>query len=127
MKRWMKWTVAALVLALLAGGEASVLLHLRRGACVGAIDEMGRTPLMVAARKGRSEICGLLIKEGSDLLAVDRDGQPLYSEEFPRERRCLLLGEGRRWRGQDAVDGYLGHAVRIGRTGSVPTPRCSNT
>ncbi|KAL8700426.1 MAG: hypothetical protein Q9201_005454 [Fulgogasparrea decipioides] len=46
----------------------------RRLAAPSDRDEKGRTPLMYAALSGASEVCRLLLNEGSDPLAVDRDG-----------------------------------------------------
>ncbi|MEX2548084.1 MAG: hypothetical protein WD830_09895 [Chloroflexota bacterium] len=48
-------------------------------------------------------------------LAGDLGGYSIRAEEVARECRSLLLGEGRRWRGKDRVNGALAHPVRIGR------------
>ncbi len=53
-------------------------------------------------------------QEGLVAFAGHRDGHSLHAEQFAREGRGLFLGERRRRRGQDAVDGGLGHVVRIG-------------
>ena len=62
-------------MAILKGAEASVLLHLRRGASLEARDERGRTPLLLAASAGRLATCRLLIVEGADVTATDTGGQ----------------------------------------------------
>lgn len=61
-------------MALLKGGEASVLLHLRRGTDINARDERGFTPLMIAALAGRMEICRLLLDEGADQSELSTGG-----------------------------------------------------
>ncbi|MDE0033147.1 MAG: sigma-70 family RNA polymerase sigma factor [Deltaproteobacteria bacterium] len=53
-------------MALLAGTIASVRLHLRSGGDVNAADERGRSPLILAASKGRIDLCQLLLDEGAD-------------------------------------------------------------
>jgi len=62
-------------MAVLKGAEASVLLHLRRGAPLEARDDRGRTPLILAAQAGRAATCRLLIAEGADTGAVDAEGR----------------------------------------------------
>lgn len=65
-------------LALIKGEEASVLLHLRRHAAIDGRDANGRTPLMIAATSGRSDICDLLVREGADVSLHDSDGYTAY-------------------------------------------------
>jgi len=62
-------------MAVLKGVEASVLLHIRRGAPVNGCDDRGRTPLMLAAAVGRHQICLLLLSEGADAACLDNDGR----------------------------------------------------
>lgn len=62
-------------MAVLKGVEASVLLHIRRGAPVNGCDDRGRTPLMLAAAAGRHQICLLLLSEGADAACLDNDGR----------------------------------------------------
>lgn len=61
-------------MAILKGAEASVLLHIRRGAPLEGRDERGRTPLLLAAAAGRVATCQLLISEGADIAAIDKEG-----------------------------------------------------
>ncbi len=61
--------------AILAGVQAAVELHLRSGSDVNATDEKGRTPLMLAATKGRQDICRLLLLEGADPTTRDHEGR----------------------------------------------------
>lgn len=62
-------------MAVLKGVEASVLLHIRRGAPVNGCDDRGRTPLMLAAAAGRHEICLLLLSEGAEAAYAGPDGR----------------------------------------------------
>jgi len=62
-------------MAVLKGVEASVLLHIRRGAPVNGCDDRGRTPLMLAAAAGRHEICLLLLSEGAEAALSGPDGR----------------------------------------------------
>jgi len=62
-------------MAVLKGVEASVLLHIRRGAPVNGCDDRGRTPLMLAAAAGRHEICLLLLSEGAEAALAGADGR----------------------------------------------------
>ena len=61
-------------LALIKGEETSVLLHLRRHAPIDGRDVYGRTPVMIAAMSGRSDICELLVLEGAEVTLRDADG-----------------------------------------------------
>ena len=61
-----KYLRPAFRMAVLNGAVESVRLHLRAGEDVNAVDEKGRSPLMLAASKGRVDICGLLLAEGAD-------------------------------------------------------------
>ena len=62
-------------MALVSGSAAAVLLHLRRGADRDGRDGAGSTPLMIAAARGRLEVCELLIAEGADIRATDAAGR----------------------------------------------------
>ena len=61
-------------MALLAGVKDSVLFQLRRGADINGTDDRGRTPLILAASRGHTELCRLLIEAGADVGAADADG-----------------------------------------------------
>ena len=61
-------------MAVLSGVKASVQLHLRLGGAVDAVDDKGRTPLILAASRGHAEICRLLLDAGADLALVDMEG-----------------------------------------------------
>jgi RNA polymerase primary sigma factor len=61
-------------MALLIGAAESVSLHLRAGNDVNAIDDKGRSPLILAASRGRLDICQLLLEEGADPTILDYQG-----------------------------------------------------
>lgn len=61
-------------MASLAGVEAAVRLHIRRGDDVNAVDEKGRSPLHLAASKGHVKICSILLEAGADLRKQDKHG-----------------------------------------------------
>lgn len=44
-------------MAILAGAMESVRLHLRSGIDINATDEKGRSPLILAASRGRLDLC----------------------------------------------------------------------
>lgn len=58
-------------MAALAGVLVAVRLHIRRGDDLNAIDEKGRTPLMLAASRGHVDVCKLLLDAGANPLALD--------------------------------------------------------
>lgn len=51
------------------------MLHLRRGASANGRDSGGRTPLMISAASGRTDVCLLLLEEGADPLLQDLEGR----------------------------------------------------
>jgi RNA polymerase primary sigma factor len=61
-------------MALLIGAIESVRLHLRAGNDVNSIDDKGRSPLILAASRGRLDICQLLLEEGADPTILDHEG-----------------------------------------------------
>lgn len=62
-------------MAVLAGVEASVRLHVDRGDDVNARDGNGMTPLMLAASKNKAAICAFLLSHGADLGLTDSGGR----------------------------------------------------
>ena len=57
------------------GNSTAVASLLQRGANVNAVDENGRTPLMLAAQRSDTKIVRLLLGAGADLEAKDREGK----------------------------------------------------
>ncbi len=64
-----------LKMAVLAGVEAAVRLHIRRGDDLNAKDTDGLTPLMLAASKNKGSICTLLLCSGADPTLIDPLGR----------------------------------------------------
>lgn len=61
-------------MALLAGAMQSVRLHLSSGSDVNATDEKGRSPLILAASRGRLDLCQFLLEKGADPSIRDHEG-----------------------------------------------------
>ena len=68
-----------LKMAALAGIKAVVQLHIRRGDNVNATDDKGRSPLLLAASRGHTETCRILLEAGADPRAVDKEGNDALS------------------------------------------------
>jgi len=62
-------------MAVWAGVESSVKLHIQRGDSLEARDEDGRTPLMLAAARNKPLICKLLIDSGANPFSTDPKGR----------------------------------------------------
>ncbi len=62
-------------MAVLAGVETAVRMHVRRGDDLDARDGDGMTPLMLAASKNRAAICSLLLESGADAFLADTSGR----------------------------------------------------
>lgn len=62
-------------MAIWAGAETAVKLHIARGDDPNARDDAGLTPLMIAAARNKAAVCQLLIEAGSDLAALDLAGR----------------------------------------------------
>ena len=62
-------------MAVWAGAETAVKLHIARGDDPNARDETGLTPLMIAAARNKSAVCRLLVDAGADLAALDPTGR----------------------------------------------------
>ena len=66
-------------MAALAGVQAAVHLHIRCGDDVNATDDKGRSPLILAASRGHTETCRILLEAGADPRAVDKVGNDALS------------------------------------------------
>ena len=62
-------------MAVWAGAETAVRLHIARGDDPNSRDETGLTPLMIAAARNKFAVCRLLIDAGADLTALDPSGR----------------------------------------------------
>lgn len=68
-----------LKMAALAGVQAAVRLHIQRGDDVNAIDDRGRSPLILAASRGHIETCRILLEAGADPHVLDNNGNDVLS------------------------------------------------
>jgi RNA polymerase primary sigma factor len=84
-----------LKMAALAGVQNAVCLHIRRGDDVNAKDERGRSPLILAASRGHTETCKILLEAGADPRAVDNNGNDALSiaKDIGKADLALLLNQ----------------------------------
>jgi RNA polymerase primary sigma factor len=61
-------------MAIIAGVESAVRIHIERGDNLNARDARGQTPLMLAAARNKPHICKLLLDAGADPLLTDPNG-----------------------------------------------------
>lgn len=66
-------------MAVLAGVESAVQLHLNRGDDLNARDSNGMTLLMLAAAKNKSTICQMLLNAGADITLLDPIGRDAHT------------------------------------------------
>jgi len=57
------------------GVENAIKIHIQKGDDLNARDEMGKTPLMIAARSKQTKACKLLLENGADPLLLDLEGK----------------------------------------------------
>lgn len=62
-------------MAVVAGVEGAVRLHVHRGDDLNARDDKGFTPLMLAAARNKASICRLLLDAGADARMLDPTGR----------------------------------------------------
>jgi RNA polymerase primary sigma factor len=62
-------------MAVMAGVESAVQIHIERGDDLNARDASGMTPLMLSAARNRQVICKLLLRAGADHNLLDPSGQ----------------------------------------------------
>lgn len=64
-----------LKMAVLAGVETAVRIHIKRGDDLNARDDKGLTPLMIASAKNKGAICNLLLSSGVEPTLTDPSGR----------------------------------------------------
>jgi RNA polymerase primary sigma factor len=62
-------------MAVVAGVESAVQIHIDRGDDLNARDDKGQTPLMLSAARNRAAICKLLLAAGADSGLLDPSGR----------------------------------------------------
>lgn len=62
-------------MAVVAGVESAVQIHIDRGDDLNARDAQGQTPLMLSAARNKPAICKLLLAAGADLDLLDASGR----------------------------------------------------
>ncbi|MGA8393997.1 MAG: ankyrin repeat domain-containing protein, partial [Burkholderiaceae bacterium] len=88
-----------LKMAVLAGVETAVRMHVRRGDDLDARDGDGMTPLMLAASKNKSAICALLLESGADAFLTNtsgRDALEIAKASGAAEAAAVLAARRRR-------------------------------
>lgn len=63
-----------LKLAIVSGAQESLRLQISRGADINAVDEGGRSPLIIAAARGDVSVCTILLEAGAARGTCDRAG-----------------------------------------------------
>ena len=62
-------------MAIVAGVESAVQVHINRGDNLDARDDRGQTPLMISAARNKAAICKLLLAAGADANLLDPSGR----------------------------------------------------
>ncbi len=62
-------------MAVVAGVESAVQIHIDRGDNLNARDDKGQTPLMLSAARNKTAICKLLLAAGADAALLDPSGR----------------------------------------------------
>lgn len=66
-------------MAVVAGVESAVRIHIDRGDDLNARDDKGQTPLMLSAARNKAAICKLLLDAGADADLLDPEGRSALS------------------------------------------------
>jgi len=91
-------------MAVVAGVESAVQIHIDRGDNLNARDEKGQTPLMLSAAHNRPAICKMLLTAGADAGLLD-----------PLGRNALSIAEA-----AGATEAASAIAAALGRVGVAP-------
>jgi hypothetical protein len=78
-------------LAVIAGVETAVKIHIRRGDDLNARDSSGMTPLMLAASKNKASVCSLLLAGGADPGLLDGQGRDALAIARASTGPCFRL------------------------------------
>lgn len=65
-------------MAVVAGVESAVQVHINRGDDLDARDDRGQTPLMISAARDKAAICRLLLAAGADANLLDPSGSSAW-------------------------------------------------
>ena len=94
-------------MAVLAGVETAVKLHIRRGDDLDAKDSSGATPLMLAAGRGKQGVLALLLDAGADPSLADPEGRGAleYAQKSGNsECEAIVLSALSKIKGSGAAD-----------------------
>lgn len=78
-------------MALTLGIATGVRLHIKNKASVNALDDNGRSPLIIAVSKGHLEICKILIEAGADLQLRDKFGYTAQDYALEKNNNDIIL------------------------------------
>lgn len=100
-------------MAVMAGVESAVRLHIHRGDDLNARDDKGLTPLMIAASRNNAGICSLLLDSGADERLIDsvgNDALALATAAGAQEAASIIATAkyGRNGRPREAFDAATG-------------------
>lgn len=110
-----------LKMAVLAGVETAVRMHVRRGDDLDARDGDGMTPLMLAASKNKAGICTLLLSSGADAFLTDPTGRNALdiAKASGASEAVAVLGS-REWKASEAPGVPADPSFPAAQTGGSP-------
>lgn len=77
-------------MAVLAGAQESVRVHLRSGIDLDATDDRGRSALMLAVSRGHLDVCKLLLEAGADPTIEDNEGNDVLALALLRRETGIV-------------------------------------
>ena len=100
-----------LKMAVIAGVETAVKLHIRRGDDLNACDGAGLTPLMLAASRNKANICRLLLDAGVNPDLLDHSGRNAlaFANEAAASDAAAVIIEDANSRKTHGAPGLSGH------------------